>query len=343
MTEEFNSARRAIALLAVLILTLAALTGCTVEYYEDEANYQDDYYDEYYEDEPEVLFDEFEELQFWGQWFDLAPYGWVWRPTVVLGWRPYDNGHWIWSDLGWTWVSYEPFGWATYHYGFWAYDFAWGWVWIPAYDWYPSRVDWYIYDDYIAWSPMPPPGFHIGDPWTPTDVYAWHVVHTKHFIKSDIGRYHKGYKKHYRVKDRSSVMAKAPEAAQVEYHTRRTLRPISIEMSQMTVGQRTLQKMKLPEAELERVSRFQERTEKRIRAKDTPRQREVKKRSGKKPYQDDRIIAPKRDKDGKVIKPREEKKKPEDRVKKERPVKEKPAEKKPIKKRPEKKKRTRKG
>jgi len=312
MTEEFNSARRAIALLAVLALTFVALTGCAVEYYDDTADTQDDYYDEYYEDESEVLFDEFEDLQFWGQWHDLAPYGWVWRPTVVLGWRPYGNGHWLWSDLGWTWVSYEPFGWATYHYGFWAYDFAWGWVWIPGYEWFPSRVDWYIYDDYIAWSPMPPPGFHIGDPWTPTDVYAWHVVHTEHFVKSDIGRYHKGYKEYYNVKDRSSVKSKAPEASLVEYHTRRTLRPLTIEMSQMTTGQRTL----------------------RIRAKDAPRKREVKERPGKKSFEDDRIIAPKRDKDRKVKKPRDEKQKPpeKERVKKERPVKEKPAEKEPVKK-----------
>lgn len=201
----------------------------------------------------------------------------------------------------------------------------------------------YIYDDYIAWSPMPPPGFHIGDPWTPTDVYAWHVVHTEHFIKSDIGRYHKGYKEYYNVKDRSSVKSKAPEASLVEYHTRRTLRPITIEMTQMTAGQRTLQKMKLPEAEIERVSRFQERTERRIRAKDAPRQRGVRERPGRKSFEDDRIIAPKRDKDRKVITPRDEKQKPPakerpkkekpmERVKKEQPVKEDPAEKEPARK-----------
>jgi hypothetical protein len=96
-------------ILTAAIAALFVLGGCTIQYYEDPDAYQDEYNDTYYEDDyyesdTGVVFDEFEELQFWGQWFDLYPYGTVWRPTVVMGWRPYDNGHWMWSEYGWTWA-----------------------------------------------------------------------------------------------------------------------------------------------------------------------------------------------------------------------------------------------
>jgi len=41
----------------------------------------------------------------------------VWAPrAVAVTWRPYQVGHWVWTDDGWLWVSDEPYGWATYHY-----------------------------------------------------------------------------------------------------------------------------------------------------------------------------------------------------------------------------------
>ena len=141
-----------------------------------------------------------------------------------------------------------------------------------------------------------------------------------------------------------------PQTGPVHVHTRRTLRPITIEMSQVTAGQRTLQKMKLPEAEVKRVNRFQERTEKRIRSTDE-RQRNVKKPSQKKPFEYDGVT-PVREKDRDIKKPQDEKQKPpaKERPKKEKPrvrpvkeksKKEKPATKEPAKKKPTK--RTRKG
>jgi hypothetical protein len=73
-----------------------------------------------------------EDLDPYGSWVYDAPYGYVWRPTVVAGWAPYRHGRWAWADwYGWTWVSYDPWGWAPYHYGRW-YVGSHGWCWYPG-------------------------------------------------------------------------------------------------------------------------------------------------------------------------------------------------------------------
>jgi hypothetical protein len=67
-----------------------------------------------------------------GAWIYDAPYGYVWRPTVAVGWAPYRYGRWAWVDwYGWTWVSYDSWGWAPYHYGRWYYGGR-GWCWYPG-------------------------------------------------------------------------------------------------------------------------------------------------------------------------------------------------------------------
>jgi hypothetical protein len=133
-------------ILAAIIGGLTA-SGCSgyAEVYEapyDEATAYDD------SDGPE--FGMFADLNYYGEWAHVSAYGWVWRPAVAVGWQPFYNGHWVWTDYGWMWISYEPFGWATYHYGNWNYDYQLGWVWIPGYDWSPCRVEWIVYDDYGA-------------------------------------------------------------------------------------------------------------------------------------------------------------------------------------------------
>src|SRR3954454_10183824 len=66
----------------------------------------------------------YDDLASYGNWIERPSYGWVWRPShVASSWRPYQSGHWAWTDYGWTWISDEPYGWATYHYGRW-YDDA---------------------------------------------------------------------------------------------------------------------------------------------------------------------------------------------------------------------------
>src|SRR4051794_3956025 len=72
----------------------------------------------------------------YGNWIQRPNYGWVWAPTAVsTAWRPYENGHWVWTDQGWTWITVEPYGWATYHYGRWYQDPQIGWAWVPGNDW----------------------------------------------------------------------------------------------------------------------------------------------------------------------------------------------------------------
>jgi hypothetical protein len=99
----------------------------------------------------------YDDLASYGHWIQRPSYGWVWTPRVVArSWRPYEDGHWVWTDLGWTWVSNEPFGWATYHYGRWYDDPDYGWEWVPGNQWAPAWVDWQAGNDYIGWAPLPP-------------------------------------------------------------------------------------------------------------------------------------------------------------------------------------------
>ncbi len=73
-----------------------------------------------------------EDLDGYGSWVYVDPYGWVWAPAVDAGWAPYYNGRWVWMDwYGWNWVSYDPWGWAPYHYGRWFFH-ANRWCWWPG-------------------------------------------------------------------------------------------------------------------------------------------------------------------------------------------------------------------
>jgi hypothetical protein len=75
----------------------------------------------------------YEDLAQYGTWSNVAGYGEVWAPTVVVaGWAPYRFGHWAWvGPWGWTWVEAEPWGFAPFHYGRWAYAGT-NWVWVPG-------------------------------------------------------------------------------------------------------------------------------------------------------------------------------------------------------------------
>jgi hypothetical protein len=99
----------------------------------------------------------YDSLAPYGNWIERPSYGWVWTPREVSSsWRPYQAGHWVWSDEGWTWLSDEPYGWATYHYGRWYQDPEIGWAWVPGNDWAPAWVSWQEGNDYVGWAPLPP-------------------------------------------------------------------------------------------------------------------------------------------------------------------------------------------
>jgi hypothetical protein len=101
--------------------------------------------------------DFYQPLAPYGYWAELPRHGWCWYPAYVdQGWRPYSNGHWVWTDGGWYWESEEPWAWATYHYGRWTWDDYYGWVWVPGTDWAPSWVAWREGGGYVGWAPLPP-------------------------------------------------------------------------------------------------------------------------------------------------------------------------------------------
>jgi len=105
---------------------------------------------------PEELSDFEAELDEYGEWMYLAPYGNVWVPGGIdEDWRPYNNGRWSWLPLsGWTWWPYEPWGWSTSHYGRWHWGLDFGWYWIPMNMWGPAWVNWWGNDFYFGWAPL---------------------------------------------------------------------------------------------------------------------------------------------------------------------------------------------
>ncbi|HTO87088.1 MAG TPA: DUF6600 domain-containing protein [Thermoanaerobaculia bacterium] len=92
----------------------------------------------------------------YGHWVVSASYGSVWVPEVAVGWEPYVNGEWLYTDCGWSWVSYDPWGDIPFHYGTWVWISRQGWVWIPGLVWAPAWVTWAYTADYVGWAPVPP-------------------------------------------------------------------------------------------------------------------------------------------------------------------------------------------
>lgn len=89
-----------------------------------------------------------------GSWYYETEIGYVWRPMVASGWRPYTSGRWSWTSYGWTWVPNESWGWAPFHYGRWGHSTAIGWYWIPGSTWGPAWVSWAMGSNYVGWCPL---------------------------------------------------------------------------------------------------------------------------------------------------------------------------------------------
>jgi uncharacterized protein DUF6600/FecR-like protein len=119
-----------------------------------------------------------------GDWRYDASYGYVWYPTVSVGWRPYNNGRWFsLRPYGWTWVGADRWDWPTHHYGRWGIN-AGAWFWIPGRSWAPAWVSWAYAPGYVSWCPL---GWNNravvqivtgrgSDPWR-----AWSAVPARHF------------------------------------------------------------------------------------------------------------------------------------------------------------------
>jgi len=95
------------------------------------------------------------ELEASGSWFYHDDFGsYAWRPTVTVGWSPYQQGRWVWGYGGWTWASTASWGWATSHYGRWHHLPSYGWVWFPGGGYRSAWVSWYVGYGYVGWSPI---------------------------------------------------------------------------------------------------------------------------------------------------------------------------------------------
>jgi hypothetical protein len=264
-----------IFLVALTLLGLGALSGCTTMYTQPAMAVEE--YDDY---EPAVgpVGGAFTGLDVYGEWVESGPYGWVWRPGVVAGWRPYAHGHWVWSTWGWTWVSYEPYGWAVYHYGEWFYDPVWGWLWVPGDTWYPARVQWILYDDYIGWAPYPPRGYFVGDPWSVDVRFIWNVVPTKHFTREHVGRFTvRPEHRKTSIKLKSSVIRKAPDRRWVEKHTKHTIRQVDVRVKKLQVGKKEYKKMQLPAKEVRKVERNSPKVKRQVLEREVRKKSTVKK------------------------------------------------------------------
>ncbi len=120
----------------------------------------------------------------YGAWQYNSSYGYVWYPSVAVGWRPYYRGRWVSvRPYGWTWVGLDPWAWPTHHYGRWGFS-AGAWFWIPGHSWGPAWVSWAYAPGYVSWCPLGwnnypvlQFGFSFGyNPW-----HAWTVVPYRHF------------------------------------------------------------------------------------------------------------------------------------------------------------------
>ncbi|MEW6369279.1 MAG: FecR family protein [Acidobacteriota bacterium] len=143
------------------------------------------------------------ELDRYGSWRYVSPYGYVWAPIGVgVDWRPYRYGYWDWLNANscWGWVSYEPWGWAPYHYGRWDFAMGIGWFWIPGTIWGPAWVSWGGWGDWLGWCPLnyyDRPvvivnnyyGNWWGDNWISNPDYrSWTFIPKEHIGGRDIAR-----------------------------------------------------------------------------------------------------------------------------------------------------------
>jgi hypothetical protein len=194
------------------------------------------------------------ELNSYGEWIYVNPYGNVWRPYAVSDWMPFDNGHWVYSNTGnWTWVSYEPFGWIVYHYGNWYDDPFYGWVWIPSDGiWSPANVMWLHYGNYVSWAPRPPRGIVYGRPWEINQAKYWHVVKFNDFTKENI----RNYRVTNLIRNESGgreIINRQPARQLVERSIGRSVPGVKVQRQTVKLPQRNIERMNLPQQEKTRV------------------------------------------------------------------------------------------
>jgi hypothetical protein len=188
----------------------------------------------------------FDDLRFYGGWYDLPPYGQVWRPVVTPDWSPMVYGRWVWTvTYGWIWFSYDPFGNDVYNYGYWVDDFALGWVWIPSFNWAPVQCEWITWDDTVCWAPLPPPNVYYPDPWQGGHVGPWVSVPIAKFKDVAVAQYRQAPKYKNGVSDKTLRRA-APDFNVVERGYGRPIKAVNVRLDQSMVGNREFTRVVLP-------------------------------------------------------------------------------------------------
>jgi len=130
-----------------------------------------------------------------GSWVNIDRWGYVWCPRHMgYNWRPYSEGHWVWTDYGWTWISDFEWGWIPFHYGRWGWDDDLGWFWVPGTVWGPAWVTWRSSDLYCGWAPFPPGiEFRAGLDFTSFGVNFpfrfWIFIGASHFCDNNVFPY----------------------------------------------------------------------------------------------------------------------------------------------------------
>jgi hypothetical protein len=265
--------RTTILVILAMAFPVLFVPACSTQYAEAE-EYETPYEEEYEYDDPDFAF--YAELNNYGEWRVIGSYGTVWQPYVTAGWQPYYHGHWAWTNHGWMWVSYERFGWPVYHYGYWVYEPPYGWCWIPGDEWAPCRVTWVVYDNYVSWAPLPPPGVRLADPWSRSRVNVWITVHADRFDEPNVTRYR--VKPKYKSSQYMTRVAthQAPDVQTVARFKGRAVPKVNVELEREQTGDRQFERARLP--------REQERVVERYRV-DTPSKAKV---QGKSKYRSER-------------------------------------------------------
>ena len=102
-----------------------------------------------------------------GRWVYTPQYQYVWVPTVVVGWTPFQNGYWAWRRGVYCWVPRERWGWVPFHYGRWVHTSNHGWAWVPPVRhstiWNPGAVAWNIAPTHVSWVPLAPGEIYYGN------------------------------------------------------------------------------------------------------------------------------------------------------------------------------------
>jgi len=147
----------------------------------------------------------------YGTWVSMDPYGYVWCPRHMgYRWRPYSEGHWVWTDYGWTWIDDSDWGWIPFHYGRWGWDDDLGWYWVPGTVWGPAWVVWRSSDMYMGWAPIPPgvelrPGIDFAALSIRVPGNFWIFIGGSHFLDPEIHPYVLPYERNVTIVNYTTI------------------------------------------------------------------------------------------------------------------------------------------